>query len=197
MVRVVDRRLNPKGKNLANRQRFVRAVRAELKEAVSRSLKERSIGDLAKEGGDVAIPTKRISEPRFRLSGQGGKRNYVLPGNKEFTEGDTLPRPQGGQGGGGREGSPDGYGEDVFQFTLSRDEYLDILFEDLELPDLIKSDLKKATASQPQRAGYSPVGSPSNLALLRTMRNSLARRVSLNRPKRAEVEKLAAEIAAL
>jgi uncharacterized sporulation protein YeaH/YhbH (DUF444 family) len=197
MVWVVDRRLNPKGKNLANRQRFVRAVRAELKEAVSRSLKERSIGDLAKEGSDVAIPTKRISEPRFRLSNAGGKRNYVLPGNKEFTEGDTLPRPQGGQGGGGREGSPDGHGEDAFQFTLSRDEYLDILFEDLELPDLIKADLKKATASQPQRAGYSPVGSPSNLALLRTMRNSLARRVSLNRPKRAEVEKLAAEIAAL
>jgi uncharacterized sporulation protein YeaH/YhbH (DUF444 family) len=159
----------------------VRAVRAELKEAVSRSLKERSIGDLAKEGSDVAIPTKRISEPRFRLSNAGGKRNYVLPGNKEFTEGDTLPRPQGGQGGGGREGSPDGHGEDAFQFTLSRDEYLDILFEDLELPDLIKADLKKPR--QPAAArGYSPVGSPSNLALLRTMRNSLARRVSLNRP---------------
>jgi uncharacterized sporulation protein YeaH/YhbH (DUF444 family) len=193
----VDRRLNPKGKSLANRQRFVRIVRAELKEAVGRSLKERGIGDLAKGAGEVVIPTKRILEPRFRFADKGSPRTYVLPGNKEFTEGDTLPRPPQGGGGSGREGSPDGSGEDSFQFTLSRDEYLDILFEDLELPDMVKEDLKKTVAVKYQRAGYSPVGSPSNIALVRTMRNSLARRISLKRPKPAEVEALAAEIEAL
>ena len=198
MVSFVDRRLNPKGKSYANRQRFVRVVRAELKEAVARSLRERGISDLAKESGEVVIPAKRISEPRFRHAETGGHRDHVLPGNKEFTEGDTLPRPsRDGRGSAGREGSPDGFGEDAFQFTLSRDEYLDILFEDLELPDLVKAELKKSVAFRHQRAGYSPVGSPNNLALLRTMRNSLARRISLKRPKPEEIARLAQEIADL
>jgi uncharacterized sporulation protein YeaH/YhbH (DUF444 family) len=198
VVSIVDRRLNPKGKSHGNHQRFVRVARAELREAVARSLRKRNIGDLAKDSDDVEISTKRISEPRFRLAPNGGDKSYVLPGNKEFSEGDTLPRPaEGGGGAGGREGSPDGGGEDTFQFTLGRDEYLDILFEDLELPDLAKTELKHSTALAQRRAGYAPVGTPNNLALLRTMRNSLARRISLKRPDRREVEALARKIAEL
>jgi uncharacterized sporulation protein YeaH/YhbH (DUF444 family) len=120
----------------------------------------------------------------------------VLPGNKEFVQGDTLPKPEEGGGeGGGREGSPDGEGQDNFQFALSRDEYLDILFDELELPDLAKTHLKEATALRTTRAGYSHSGSPSNLNLVRTMRHSLARRISLHRPKAAEIAALEAEIA--
>ena len=47
------------------------------------------------------------------------------------------------------------------------------------------------------RAGYSVTGSPANLSLPRTMRNSLSRRIALKRPKPEEVEALEAEIAAL
>ena len=119
-MNIVDRRLNPKGKSHTNRQRFIRLARDTLKEAVARSIKERSLGDVdTKEV--VNIPTKRIQEPRFHHAARGGNREHVLPGNKEFVQGDTLPKPeQGGGDGGGREGSPDGEGEDDFQFTLSR-----------------------------------------------------------------------------
>jgi uncharacterized protein len=121
----------------------------------------------------------------------------VLPGNKEYVQGDTLPKPQGGEGGGGgREGSPDGEGEDAFQFTLSRDEYLNILFEELELPDMAKTFLKDATAFRTARAGFSTSGSPNNLNLVRTMRNSLARRISLNRPKPRELDEIEAQLEA-
>jgi uncharacterized sporulation protein YeaH/YhbH (DUF444 family) len=47
------------------------------------------------------------------------------------------------------------------------------------------------------RAGYSVSGSPANLALLRTVRNSLSRRIALKRPKPHELEQLRDEIAAL
>jgi hypothetical protein len=195
-MNIVDRRLNPKGKSHTNRQRFIRLARDTLKEAVARSIKERSLGDVdTKEV--VNIPKKRIQEPRFHHAARGGNREHVLPGNKEFVQGDTLPKPeQGGGEGGGREGSPDGDGQDNFQFVLSRDEYLDILFDELELPDLAKTNLKEATALRTTRAGYSSSGSPSNLNLVRTMRNSLARRIALHRPKAPEIKALEAEIAA-
>lgn len=195
-MNIVDRRLNPKGKSHTNRQRFIRLARETIKEAVVRSIKDRALGDVdSKEV--VNIPRARIHEPRFHHSSQGGIRDHVLPGNKEYVQGDTLPKPQGGEGGGGgREGSPDGEGEDSFQFTLSRDEYLNILFEELELPDLAKTFLKDATAFRTARAGFSTSGSPNNLNLVRTMRNSLARRISLARPKPKELEEIEAQLEA-
>lgn len=193
-MNIVDRRLNPKGKSHANRQRFVRLARQTLREAVARSITERALGDVdTKEV--VNIPRQRIQEPRFHHAARGGNREHVLPGNKEYVQGDVLPKPEAGTGGGGREGSPDGEGEDSFQFSLSRDEYLDILFEELELPDLAKTQLREATGLRTTRAGYSASGTPSNLNLLRTMRNSLGRRICLHRPKAAEIAALEAQIA--
>ncbi len=196
-MNIIDRRLNPSGKSLPNRQRFMRLARDTIREAVVRSIRDRSLGDVS--GGEVVkIPMKRIAEPRFSHSGQGGDRDRVFPGNKEFIQGDTLPKPKGGEGAGGKgEASPDGEGEDDFQFTLSSEEYLNILFEELELPDLIKAQMKDASTVKYQRAGQSVNGTPTNLNLVRTMRNSLARRISLRRPKPAELEALEAEIAAL
>ena len=195
-VNVIDRRLNPSGKSLPNRQRFIRLAKTAIKEAVVRSIRERSLGDVdSKEV--VNVPMKRISEPRLRHSSQGGDRDRVLPGNKEFVGGDTLPKSKSGEEGHGSKGSPDGEGDDDFSFTLSREEYLDVLFEELELPDLAKLRFKDAEVVKHRRAGYSPSGSPTNLNLIRTMRHSLARRICLGRPKREELATLKAEIAEL
>jgi uncharacterized sporulation protein YeaH/YhbH (DUF444 family) len=196
-MNIIDRRLNPNGKSLPNRQRFMRLAKDTIKEAVVRSIRERALGDVERTE-TVNIPMKRIAEPRFRLSQEGGDRERVFPGNKEFTQGDLLPKPkQGGGEGRGSEGSPDGEGDDDFQFTLTAEEYLDILFEELELPDLVKLQLKNVAAMRPQRSGHSISGAPSNLNLVRTMRQSLARRISLSRPSCADAAEVAAEIAAL
>ena len=109
-VNVIDRRLHPSGKSLPNRQRFIRLAKAAIKDAVVRSIRERSLGDV-KSGEVVNIPFKKIAEPRLRHASQGGDREHVLPGNKEFVKGDTLPKPKSGEGGGGSEGAPDGEGE--------------------------------------------------------------------------------------
>jgi uncharacterized protein len=194
-MNIVDRRPNPKGKSYPNRQRFIRLARETLKEAVVRSIKERALGDV--ETREVVnIPVKRIQEPRLHHASRGGNREHVLPGNREYVEGDTLPKPQSGEGeGGGREGSPDGEGQDSFQFTLSREEYLDILFDELELPNLAKTFLKDTPRMRTTRAGYTMTGSPSNLNLIRTMRNSLGRRIALSRPKGTAIAELEAAIA--
>jgi len=192
-MNIIDRRLNPQGKSLANRQRFLRRAREQVVKAVRESTSRRSIQDI-ENGEKISISTGGVREPSFHRSGQGGVREHVVPGNKHYVEGDTIPRPDGMGGGRGSEGSPDGEGEDDFRFVLSRDEFLDIFLEDLELPDLIKQKMKQSESHSLRRAGFSVTGNPSNLNLVRTMRNSLSRRIALKRPKPHELEALEQEI---
>lgn len=189
MSHFIDRRLNPKGKSLGNRQRFLRRARGQIKEAVAKSLRNRSVKELEKSG-KISIPSKNTAEPRFRLDGTAGRRDHVHPGNKEFAEGDRLRKPPSGKGGGGKDASDSGDGEDNFSFTLTQDEFLDIFFEDLELPNMVKTSLKQSTAWQYRRAGITVAGSPTNINLIRTMRNAQGRRLALKRPSTDEVNEL-------
>lgn len=194
MVYFIDRRLNPKDKSLGNRQRFMRRARAQIREAVNRSIKDRNVADIA-NGETVTIPAKGIGEYRFRHAGSGGHRERVFSGNKEFLTGDRISKPLRGSGGeGGKEGSDQGDGEDDFQFVLSRDEFLDLFFADLALPDLVKTSLKELNTQKLRRAGYSSTGAPANINVMRTMRNSLGRRLALKRPSLADVEEIHQQI---
>jgi len=192
-MNVVDRRRNPQGKSLANRQRFLRRAKEQVRQAVSEAVAKRKVSDINSPTEKVTVRTKGVGEPMFHL-GTDGDREYVLPGNKQYTAGDRIPRPPGGEGGRGGEASNQGGGEDEFLFTLTREEFLDFFFEDLELPDLERKALAEVKASQPVRAGYSVSGTPSSLNVVRTMRNSLARRIALDRPRRDEIETLRAEL---
>jgi uncharacterized sporulation protein YeaH/YhbH (DUF444 family) len=191
-MQILDRRLNPSGRSLPNRQRFLRRAKALVQDAVRDASAKRGIRS-ADAGGEVAIPLHGIREPTFH-HGEGGIRDHVLPGNKEYRAGDEIPRPPGGGGGGGSEGSPDGSGEDEFRFVLSREEFLDLFLDDLELPEMAKRRLVEGSDPAWHRAGYSVSGSPANLSLARTMRNSLSRRIALRRPKPVEAEALREEI---
>jgi len=188
-MHIVDRRLNPGGKSLANRQRFMRRAKSLIRKAVHESSANRSIKD-ADKGGEVSLPVHGVHEPSFRRGNAGGIRDHLLPGNKEYAEGDLITRPQGGAGGSGSEGSPEGDGHDDFRFALSHDEFIDLFLEDLELPDLAKRRVTDTESVSWHRAGYSVSGSPANLALNRTIRNSLSRRVALRRPKADEIARI-------
>ncbi|MGI9425106.1 MAG: YeaH/YhbH family protein [Hyphomicrobiaceae bacterium] len=192
-MHIVDRRLNPKAKSLGNRQRFLRRAKAEIRDAVRDSIKNRKVADV--DGGEnVRIRTKSLREPSFGLGRDSGERDYVLPGNKEFTPGDVIRKPESGGGGRGQKGSNDGSGEDDFVFSLSREEFLDIFFEDLALPNLVKAKLKNLKSPEPFRAGFMTDGPPAKMNHVRTMRNSLARRIALRRPSQDEIEELEADI---
>lgn len=123
----------------------------------------------------------------------------VLPGNREYVTGDQIQRPSGGQGQGSGKGqaSNEGEGEDEFRFRLSREEFLDFFFEDMELPDLIKTQLAQTPLHKPVRAGWKTDGTPSNLSIVRTMRESLARRIALAAPYRKRLKEVEDELAGL
>ncbi|MBY0563585.1 MAG: YeaH/YhbH family protein [Hyphomonadaceae bacterium] len=191
-MHIIDRRLNPGGKSFANRQRFLRRARAQVRKAVREASSSRSIKDAGK-GGEVSIPAGGVYEPSLRRSRDGGVRDYVLPGNKKYIEGDTIPRPE-QSGGQGSRASDSGEGEDEFRFALSDEEYLDLYLEDLELPDLAKRQVAGAEAVQWRQAGFSSDGPPARLSVPRTLRHSMSRRIALKRPKPEEIQALREEI---
>jgi len=190
---IVDRRLNPKGKSLGNRKRFIDRARTQIREAIKHNLRSRSVRD-SESGETIVIPSEGIHEPRFAPDRQSGRRERVLPGNKEYMEGDRIPRPEDGGGGGGSQASEDGEGEDDFAFALSREEFLDLFFEDLELPDLVKQKIKAEKSPKPQRAGFTTSGAPNRLNLVRTLRRSLGRRIALNRPSETVMAQIEREL---
>ncbi|SMF01684.1 hypothetical protein SAMN02745866_00146 [Alteromonadaceae bacterium Bs31] len=191
MSYVIDRRLNSKKKSMVNRQRFLRRYRKHIKKAVSDAVDKRSITDV-ESGENISIPSRDISEPIFH-HGDGGKNTRVLPGNDQFVSGDHIPRPEGGGGGGGSgSGASDqGEGEDDFVFQISQEEFLNFLFEDLALPNLVKRQLSGNEEFELRRAGISNEGSPGKVNIIRSLRSANSRRIALTAKKRrrlAEIE---------
>ena len=195
MLKVIDRRLSGKNKSLPNRERFLRRYKAQIKEAVADAVRERGIRDL-EQSKSVTIPRKDVSEPSFR-HGPGGLRRSVHPGNQEHVRGDRIARPEGGGGGDGGSASDSGEGEDDFVFTLSREEFMQYFFEDLELPNLVKTILQALPDSRPQRAGFTSGGTPTNIDIVRSLKGAIGRRIALAAGPMRELELLEAEMALL
>lgn len=193
-MQIIDRRLNQGNKSLENRQRFLRRAKAHVQRAVREATAGRDIPDIL-EGGEISIPAGGIDEPQFR-PGAGGIRDEVMPGNRTFSEGDVIPRRDGEGGGANSAGDGGEATEDAFRFMLSREEFLDIFLDDLELPDLAKRKLKEVATEGVRRAGYSVSGSPASLAVTRTMRIAMSRRIALGRPAPHEMEALQEELTA-
>lgn len=194
MAHFIDRRLNGKNKSAVNRQRFLQRYKEQIKKAVSDAVSKRSIQDID-QGEHVSIPGKDITEPVFH-QGKGGHREIVHPGNDRFVPGEHIDRPAGSSGGGSGPGeaSDSGEGEDEFVFDISKDEYLDMLFDDLELPNLEKNQISKLVEMKTHRAGYTANGVPANINIVRSLQNSLARRMALQAGKKRRLAELEAEL---
>jgi uncharacterized sporulation protein YeaH/YhbH (DUF444 family) len=192
---VIDRRENPRHKSAVNAQRFLKRYRAQVREAVARAISGRKIAE-ADRDASVSIPARDLNEPVFQ-HGAGGRREVVLPGNQEYVTGDEIQRPPGGGQGQGSGASDDGEGEDAFRFRLTREEFLDFFFEDMALPELVKTQLTAIPHHKRVRAGYRTDGTPTNLAVVRTMRESLARRIAFGGPHTARLREIEEELAAL
>ncbi len=184
-LQIIDRRLSGKNKSIGNRERFLRRYKEQIGDAVRRAVSGRGIRDM-EQAESITIPKKDISEPVFH-HGQGGIRDTVHPGNKDYVRGDRIARPKGGGGGKGGQASDSGEGEDDFTFTLSKEEFMQIFFEDLALPHLLRTQIGDSPEWKSHRAGYSHDGTPNNLHIVRSMRGALGRRIALGTSARREL----------
>ncbi len=157
------------------------------------AINKRGIRDID-NGEKIGISGKDIGEPQFQ-HGHGGVWETVRPGNDRFNSGDQVDRPQGGGGGQGRgQASQDGEGLDELIFTLTKDEFLDIFFDELALPNLVKQHLAHIEQYKRVRAGYTQSGVPTNINLARTMRGAAGRRIAVGGPYAAHLRALLAEL---
>ncbi|MBI3157116.1 MAG: YeaH/YhbH family protein [Burkholderiales bacterium] len=197
MQSIIDRRLAGKNKSVGNRERFLRRYKTQIRDAVKRAIDGRGIRDIER-GEEIRIPKRDISEPVFG-HGQGGVRDIVHPGNKEFVRGDRIERPKGGGDGGRGKGqaSDSGDGEDDFVFALSKEEFMQVFFEDLALPHLVRTQLAETPEWKYHRAGFSSDGTPNNLHVVRSMRGAIGRRIALGAEARRELNELEEQLAAL
>jgi len=186
---IIDRRHNPKDRNLVNRRRFIERVRDGVRKSSHRALGDKGLTD--KGDSDITVSGGGVAEPRFSHDPLTGERDLILPGNKKFSVGDRIEKPLGGGGGGSgsQPGEPDG----DFSFAVSHDELIDIILEDLELPKMVRRTEGGVEASEPRRAGFSSSGPPSALDVERTISRALARRIALRAPKLSRIAELERE----
>ena len=190
LQQIIDRRLAGKNKSIGNRERFLRRHHEQVREAVRRAVDNRGIRDMER-GEDVHIPKKDINEPVFG-HGQGGTREMVHPGNREYVTGDQIERPKGGggQGSGKGQASDSGEGEDDFVFHLTKEEFMQIFFDDLALPRMTQTQLAETPEWKSHRAGFVSDGTPSNLSVVRSMRGAIGRRLAIGAISRGELREL-------
>ncbi|MGN6389479.1 MAG: YeaH/YhbH family protein, partial [Burkholderiaceae bacterium] len=198
MAYLIDRRLQGGNKSAVNRDRFLRRYKQQIKQAVARAINDRSITDMG-SGEKISIPSRDLNEPSFGHA-PGGVWEVVRPGNEEFQQGDRVPRPRGGAGsggGGGRAGNSEDPSEDDFVFEISRDEFMQVFFEDLALPNLVKTRLASIPEFKTHRAGYTISGTPSNIHVLRSLRGALGRRIAIGGSARRKLAEFEAQYDAL
>ncbi len=197
LQQIIDRRLAGKNKSIGNRERFLRRYKDQIKDAVKRAVDGRGIRDMQR-GEEIRIPKKDLQEPVFH-HGQGGSREMVHPGNKEYVRGDRIERPKGGGGKGSGKGqaSDSGEGDDDFTFALSKEEFMQIFFEDLALPHLQRTQLAETPEWKSQRAGYSSDGTPSNLHVVRSLRGAIGRRIAIGSSASKELRECEERLALL
>jgi uncharacterized sporulation protein YeaH/YhbH (DUF444 family) len=180
-LHIIDRRLSGRNKSIGNRERFLRRFKQQIGEAVHRAVSDRNIREI-EQGESIVLPKKDISEPVFHHA-SGGIQDTVHPGNQDHLRGDLINRPKRGAGSGSSAGDS-GEGEDSFVFTLSKDEFMQLFFDDLALPNLLRTVVDNNPQWQSHNAGYTRDGTPNNLAIVRSMRGALARRIAMGKGDR-------------
>lgn len=187
---IIDRRLSGKDKSIGNRERFLKRYKGQIGEAVKRAINSRNIKDIG-NSEEIRIPKKDIREPIFGHA-QGGLQKRVYAGNKEHVAGDRIGRPKDGLG--GSNASNSGEGEDDFIFELSREEFMQIFFDDLALPNLARTTLTDTPEYKSVRTGLTTDGTPTNLHLVRSMRNALGRGIAFHKRDREKLLVLLEEL---
>ena len=188
---VVDQRTNPKGKSLPNRQRFLVKQREAIKESIRRKLASTDLRELGAKGlKRIRVRSSGTNEPTFRHA-QGGVSERVMPGNRKFSKGDRIPRPN-EEDASGNEGSLDGADEDEFEFDAP--EFLDLVFDGMEIPNVVKKALVGEDEFEIHRAGFSSDGPPSKMDVVRTMGRAFGRRIGMKNALTKHKEELEKEL---
>lgn len=185
----IDRRKAGKGKSTPNRQKLIKRIRGFVKTSTPTSIGA-SVAGNNKAINPVKVGSNAVEEPWFAY-GRGGESTEVHIGNKEFDRGDEIIMDSGD---GQPQAGPGANGEDDFIVNVASSEFLDLFFEDCELPNLENEKVTDKIDTHQQHAGFSTTGSPAQLSIVRSYKQSLGRRWALMAPYKEELDALESEM---
>ncbi len=191
----IDRRKAGKGKSTSNRQKLLKRVRSYIKSSIPQNIGAGGVtGTNAAGSSPVKVAAEALDEPFFCYA-KDGEEVAIVIGNDQYDRGDEIEFPESGEGEGegeGEGGQGNG-GEDDFIVNVARSEFLDMFFEDCEL-HLTHEKFTDKLDNKFERAGFSTTGSPAQLSIIRSFKQSLARRWALMKPYTEELEELKKEL---
>jgi hypothetical protein len=191
---LIDRRKAGQGKSSENRQKLIKRIKSFIKSSVPQNIGQGGVsGTKAKSDSPVKVAGTALEEPWFAYANDG-QQTAVIIGNTEYQRGDKVRIPEDDEGGAGGKGGPGENGEDEFIVNIARGEFLDLFFEDCELPNLVNEKFTDKADNTFQPAGFSTTGNPAQLSVIRTYKQSLGRRKALQGPYKTEKEALELEL---
>lgn len=164
-----------------DRRRHREKVRDAIKENISDIIADESIIGKSKDK-IIKVPIKGIKEYRFIY---GANESGAGQGKGDSKPGDVIQRGEEGQEPGDQAG--DQPGEDIYETEITLEELIEILFEDLELPDMEKKRLRFLITERKQKIkGRRKVGIRPRLDKKRTAEERIRRKKAAERAEKIE-----------
>ncbi len=165
-------------RSAGDRQRHRQKVRDAIRDNIADIVAEEAIIGQSRDKV-VKVPIRGVREFRFVY---GPTTPGVAEGDGNAEPGQIVGRAPGvGPGLGDRAG--DRPGQEVYETEISLEELIDIMFEDLELPDLERRALRQIPSERlSRRKGFRSVGIRARLDKRRTARERIRRLVASRGP---------------
>src|SRR5881396_3045318 len=166
-------------RSAGDRLRHRQKVRESIRENIADIIAEESI--IARDRDRIIkVPIRGIKEYRFvhgeNAPGVGQGEGNVQPGQRIGKAGEDKE--------GGARKAGDQPGVDYYETEVTVEELIEIMFEDLDLPDLERKKLRELEARRiSRRKGYRSVGLRVRLDKRRTVKAKMRRRLARQVPK--------------
>jgi sporulation protein YhbH len=163
-------------RSAGDRARHRLKVRESIRENIADIIAEESIIGKDREK-IIKVPIRGIREYKFIY---GENTPGVGQGNGDSQSGQVVGKVK--QQGKGEDKAGDQPGNDYYETDVTLEELIDIMFEDLELPDLERKALRQIEAYRlAKRKGYRAVGIRVRLDKRRTVRERVKRKLATQR----------------
>src|SRR6267378_2355287 len=162
------------GDRLRHRQK----IRESIRENIADIIAEESIIGKSRDRV-IKVPIRGIREYRFVY---GDNAPGVGQGDGQSQPGQVVGKAKGDAQGEGADKAGDRAGVDYYETDVTLEELIDIMFEDLDLPDLERKALRQIQAYRlAKRKGYRAVGIRVRLDKRRTVRERVKRKLATHR----------------
>ena len=168
-------------RSAGDRLRHRQKIRESIRENIADIIAEESIIGKSRDRV-IKVPIRGIREYRFVY---GDNTPGVGQGDGSSQPGQVVGKSQQEGQGQGTEKAGDKAGVDYYETDVTLEELIDIMFEDLDLPDLERKALRQLEAPRSsKRRGYRQVGIRIRLDKHRTVKSRIKRKFAAERRRR-------------